>query len=348
MYIVIAGAGTVGIGAATKLARENHNIAVIDNDPLKIELLSTIDCQAIRGSASSPAALRKAGIEKADMFLAVTNDDHVNIVSGLIAKSYNVQTKIGKVGNAEFSKEEPIFRLKEGRVFDYIISPNQEAAKEIIRYLTEFDIPLDFNYFGRQKGAIVTQPLSIDHPFIGKTLNQLRSEGLGHELIVAAIDRERLETDEPTVDTIIPSQDETLQERDIIYIAGPIHEIRSFVASEEEESSKQVIIVGATELSQIVAKEIERIKGWYVKIIDPDIRKCEVLSEVLEKTLVLHGEGTDASLLKQEKIEYSQAIIALMRDEEEKNILIGLLGKSLKASKALCLTEKSEIGRAHV
>lgn len=342
MYIVIAGAGTVGIGAATKLARENHNIAVIDNDPSKIELLGAIDCQAIRGSASSPTTLRRAGIEKADMFLAVTNDDHVNIVSGLIAKSYNVQTKIGKVGNAEFSKEEPIFRLKEGGVFDYIISPNQEAAKEIIRYLTEFDIPLDFNYFGRQKGAIVTQPLSTDHPFIGKTLSQLRSEGLGHELIVAAIDRERLETDEPTVDTIIPSQDEMLQERDIIYIAGPIHAIRSFVASEEEEGTKQVIIVGATELSQLVAKEIERTKGWYVKIIDPDIRKCEALSEVLDKTLVLHGEGTDASLLKQEKIEYSQAIIALMRDEEEKNILIGLLGKSLKASKAFCLTEKAD------
>jgi len=342
MYIVIAGAGTVGIGAATKLARENHNIAVIDHDPSKIELLGNIDCQPVRGSASSPATLRTAGIEKADMFLAVTNDDHVNIVSGLIAKSYNVTTKIGKISNSEFHKEDPILKLRTGGIFDYVISPNQEAAKEIIRYLTEFDIPLDFNYFARQKGAIVTQPLAMDHPFIGKTLSQLKSSGLGQELMVAAIDRERLETDEPTVDTIIPTQDEMLQERDIIYIAGSIHAIRGFIASEEEERTKQVIIVGANELSLEVAREIERTKGWYVKIIDPDLSRCERLSEVLDKTLVLHGEGTDSSLLKQEKIELSQAIISLLRDDEEKNILIGLLGKSLKASKALCLTEKED------
>jgi trk system potassium uptake protein TrkA len=343
MDIVIAGAGTIGIGAADKLSKENHSIAVIDHDRSKIDLVSnSIDCRTIIGSASSPETLRKAGIEKADMFLAVTNDDHVNIVSGIIAQSYNVNTRIGKINNAEFHREDPILKLRQGKVFHYLISPNQEAAQEIIRYLTRFDTPIDFNYFAREKAAIVTQSLSVDHPFIGKKLSELRSSGLGQELLIVAIDREGLETDEPTVETIIPTQDALLQEKDVIYVAGSLKAIEGFITSREEAGAKQVLIVGANELSLTVAREIERTKGWYVKIIDPDVTRCEKLSVQLDKTLVLHGEGTDAGLLKQEKIEHSQAIIALMRDDEEKNILIGLLGKSLKASKALCLTEKQD------
>lgn len=334
MHIVIAGAGTLGLGTAEKLVKENHEIVLIDNDPEKVEMVNnSIDCQTILDSCSSVRALRRAGIEKTDMLLALTNDDHVNIVTGMIAREFNVRIKIAKIGNPEFHEPDHTLQLRQNKIFDHIISPDKAAAEEIIR-LFEMPLATDFNYFANQRAAIVAINIEEGHHLVGQKLSQLKDEGIGSDKIIAAIDRGE--------DTIIPTEDVEILEGDIIYVAGSRSKISMFAREKSKSDSRQIIIVGGGHLSQSVAKALENI--LQVKIIESDYSECERLARELKKAMVLHGEGTDAGLLKAEKIDHCQAIISLTRDEES-NILVGLLGKSLGAEKAFCLTQKQDYSK---
>jgi trk system potassium uptake protein len=343
MNIVIAGAGTVGLGAADKLSKEGHDIVLIDSDPDKVQLVkSTVDVEVIQGDASSLKILRQARIADAGMFLALTNDDHVNIIAGMIARedSNGEQTKIAKISDPELNDPEHVLKFNTLNIFDHRISPSREAADEIIQKLTKFHSPHGLNYCARKKAIVITQPVGADHPFAGKSTGDISITDA--KLRVVAIDREVDEGEEPTIITLIPREETEIHVKDIIYLAGSVEDIESYLAEGEESGSKQVIIVGGNDLSLTVAREIEAMTGWFVKIIDPELSVCENLSKKLSKSLVLHGEGTESSLLRSEKISQCVAILALFRDQEEKNILIGLLGKSLGAKKALCLTEKSD------
>lgn len=334
MHIVIAGAGTLGQGAVEKLAKENHELVLIDNDPAKIDRVSnSVDCQTVLACATSEKALRSAGIEKADMFLALTNDDNVNIVSGMIAREFNVPIKICKIGDPEFHNEDHILQLKRHKIFDLIISPDKAAADEIIR-LFEMPVASDFNYFAKNKGAIVAVTIDKDHHFAGKYISELRNEGIGTDKIIAAIDRDN--------GTLIPTEDLQILENDTIYVAGSRWVIRKFARERTQSDMRQIIIVGGGHLSLAVARELENI--LQVKIIESDFARCEELAVQLSKAMVLHGDGTDTVLLKSEKIENCQALISVTRDEES-NILIGLLGKSLGAQKAFCLTQKQDYSK---
>lgn len=334
MHIVIAGAGTLGQGAVEKLAKENHELVLIDNDPAKIDRVSnSVDCQTVLANATSEVALRYAGIEKADMFLALTNNDHVNIISGMIAKEFNVPIKICKIGDPEFHNEDHILQLKRNRVFDLIISPDKAAADEIIR-LFEMPVASDFNYFAKNKGAIVAVNIDEEHHFAGKLISELQDEGIGTDKIIAAIDRDN--------GTIIPTEDMEIVVNDTIYVAGSRWVIRKFARERTHNDIRQIIIVGGGHLSLTVARELENI--LQVKIIESEFKRCEELAGQLSKAMVLHGDGTDAGLLKSEKIDHCQALISVTKDEES-NILVGLLGKSLGAQKAFCLTQKQDYSK---
>ncbi|MCO4782557.1 MAG: Trk system potassium transporter TrkA [Candidatus Cloacimonetes bacterium] len=334
MHILITGAGSLALAAAEKFVKENHNIVLVDNDPQKVEYVSNlIDCQTILGSASSLKTLREAGIERADMLLALTNDDHVNIITGLMAKEYNISKKIAKISDREFYNPNHILQLRSKGIFDLMISPEKAAADEITR-LFEAPRASDYCFIANNRGAIVATLIETDHPFIGKTLSQLQADGIGTHLMVVAIDRNN--------DTLIATSDLEIEVGDTIYVTGSRPMVRNFASLKSKNERKQIIIVGGNKLGFHVAKALETILP--VKIIDPDRARCEVLAEKLTKAVVLNGSGTDTSLLKEEKIEHCQAIISLSSDEES-NILVGLVGKSLGAEKALCLTQKQQYSK---
>ncbi|PCJ19098.1 MAG: Trk system potassium transporter TrkA [Candidatus Cloacimonadota bacterium] len=334
MHILITGAGSLALAAAEKFVKEDHNIVLIDNDPQKVEYVSNlIDCQTILGSASSLQTLREAGIEKADMLLALTNDDHVNIITGLIAKEYNIPVKIAKISEREFYDPNHILQLRTKGIFDLMISPEKAAADEITR-LFEAPLASDYCFIANNRGAIVATLIESDHPFVGKKLSQLQNDGIGTHLMIVAIDRGN--------DTLIATNDLEIFEGDTIYVTGARPMVRHFASLKSKKERKQIIIVGGNRLGFHVAKALETILP--VKIIDPDRKRCEELAEKLTKAVVLNGSGTDTSLLKEEKIEHCQAIISLLNDEE-RNILVGLVGKSLGAEKALCLTQKQQYSK---
>lgn len=335
MHILITGAGSLALAAAEKFVKESHNIVLVDNDPQKVEYVANlIDCQTVLGSASSLATLREAGIERADMLLALTNDDHVNIITGLMAKEYNIPVKIAKISEREFYSPNHILQLRTKGIFDLMISPEKAAADEITR-LFEAPLASDYCFISNNRGAIVATLIEADHPFIGKKLSQLQSiDATLTHLKIVAIDRNN--------DTLIATSDLEIEVGDTIYVTGNRPGVRLFAKSKSKNERKQIIIVGGNKLGFHVAKALETILP--VKIIDPDRRRCEELSEKLTKAVVLNGSGTDTSLLKEEKIEHCQAIICLSSDEES-NILVGLVGKSLGAEKALCLTQQQHYSK---
>jgi trk system potassium uptake protein TrkA len=332
MHIIIAGAGNFGLGAAEKLSRENHDIILIDKNPEKIEMVSsTIDCQTVVGSASSLKILKEAGIDgKADMLLAMTNDDHVNIISCLIAKEFNLQKRIAKISDPEFHEPGHVLELKAGNI---LVSPEKSAADEIVR-LFEMPLASEFNYFAKSLGAVATFHIDSKHPFVGKALQELKSAGIGVDFIVTAIDRNN--------HTIVPKGQVIIEENDTIYLAGAREKIRGLAADKSEKSAKQIIIVGGGNLACRVALALQNV--FPVKIIEPDYNICKDLAQKLNRTIVLNGDGTDTQLLKTEKIDKCKAILSLTSDEES-NILIGLLGKSMGAEKAICLTHKQEYSK---
>jgi trk system potassium uptake protein TrkA len=334
MYIIITGAGSFGLSAAEKLANENHEIALVDRNPDKIEHISnTIDCKTVCGGASSLKTLKEAGIQKADMVLAMTNDDHVNILTCMIAREYNIQRKIAKISDPEFYADDHILRFKEQRIFELMVSPEKAAADEIIKLL-EMPMASEFSYYAKGMGAVAAFQMEDGHPFIGKQLQELKELGIGMDFLIAAIDRGN--------DTIIPKGDDSISLNDTIYMAGARDKIREFALEKAKIQSRQIMIVGGRNLSFRIASALEN--HFQVKIIEPDYDSCEKLSTELKRTIVLNGEGTDTSLLKSEKIDSCRALLCCTSDEES-NILIGLLGKSLGAQKAICLTQKQEYSK---
>ncbi|MBW7876057.1 MAG: Trk system potassium transporter TrkA [Candidatus Cloacimonetes bacterium] len=334
MYIIVTGAGNFGRGAAEKFARENHDIVMIDTDPAKVSSVKrSIDCRAITGSATSRKVLEQAGIRKADMLIAMTSDDHVNIITGLLGKEYNVPCRIGKINNMEFHEPDCPLRLRENRVFDLILSPENAAADEILRLL-QTPKASDIHYFAHNHGAVAVTTVTEGHPYIGRHLYDMKEYGFGVSLIVAAIDRGN--------ETMIPRGDVKILENDVLYVAGSRESMKPFLGEMTERDSKTIIISGGSQLSLRIAKQLET--QMQVKIIDEDRERCERLSELLSSTIVLHGSATDASLLKEEGIENCEALLALSEDEES-NILVGLLGKSMGAEKAYCLAQKVEYAK---
>jgi trk system potassium uptake protein TrkA len=333
MYIIVTGAGGFGLSAAEKLAKENHDIVLVDENPDKVDQVSnSIDCQTVYGNAASEKVLKEAGIAKADMILAMTNNDHVNIVTCMIAREYNVYYKLAKIGDPEFYDESHILGLKRQKIVDFMVSPEKAAAEEIVR-LFETPLASEFNYFAKGRGAVAAMQVDENHPFSGKLIMDLKPMGIGVDFLITTIDR--------GAETIIPKGNTCIEPNDMIYIAGAREKIRRFV-SEKATGNRQIILVGGNNLSFRVAKALENI--MQVKIIEPDYQICEALSTALNKTIILNGEGTDSTLLKAEKIDSCKAIVSVTPDEES-NILIGLLGKSLGAQKALCLTQKQEYSK---
>lgn len=341
MYVIITGAGSFGLGAAEKIQAMGHEIAFVDRDPDKIHTIAkSYDCKTVLGSATSAEVLLEAGLEKADMLLAMTNDDHANIVTGLVAREYNVQRRIAKLVTQDFFHHYPV-RLK-GDIFHDIINPEEAAAEEFLR-LFDLRNTSDVQYFAGDQAACIAYRITEDGPLTGKAVGDLKQvEKFGTHLKIAAIERyeKASETDEKKeLRTIIADGQKTIESGDMVYIVGSRKDVEAFTGSNQVHNSKTCILVGGGSLALRIAKRLEGIMK--VKVIEEDRHKCEILSSQLERAMVLHASGSDASLLKAERVDNCEAFITATLSEE-KNILMGIHAKQLGAQKSYCLVQQRE------
>lgn len=330
MKIIVIGAGEVGYNLAMKLSKESHDVVVIDHDPEKVRHIDeTLDVKALLGKGSSPGALKEAGIEEAEMVIAVTDSDEINMVVCLIAGTQSkVPKRIARIRNLEYTRETQIFDEQHLDI-DLCINPEMETARTIVR-LTENPGSADFAEFADGKVELLGVKIEEDSYVVGKKLRELREvRDLFPDLkvLIVAISRnERI---------VIPHGDETIFVGDILYAVVDRHSIRNVLGylRKEEEPVKRVFIAGGSHIAFEVARQLQD-RGITVRMIEKDPMRCQQMAESLEKVLILQGEITDQKLLREEGIEDSDFFVSAS-DDENSNILASLLAKRLGARKTI-------------
>jgi trk system potassium uptake protein TrkA len=328
--INIVGAGEVGFHIAQRLSEEGHDVVLIDKDPEKIQRISEqLDVQAHLGSGTSPRVLRDSGIAEADLLVAATDSDEVNLISCLLARNQNqYMLKVARVRNEEYLAEKVLFS-QDFLGIDHIINP-QSAMVESIITLMKVPGAADVIDFVGGRVKLIAFQLPKDSPFIGRELISFRE--LEGRLLVGAIVRKN--------QVVIPRGEDRIEADDLIYVVIRNDEMGSVLElfDIKAESLRRVLIVGAGQTGTALATALDQT-DISAKIIDKDADTCADLAEKLERVIVISGDGTDKDLLLEENIGDMDFMVAITGDEES-NILMSILGKGLGASKTITRVSK--------
>ncbi len=335
MKIIILGAGQVGGTLAEHLAIEGNDITVVDTDSDRLkELQNRLDIRTVRGKASFPDVLRLAGGDDADMLVAVTNSDEVNMMACQVAHTvFKTPTKISRIRAQEYTQYKELFG-NQAIPIDVFISPEQEVTNYIKRLL-QYPGSLEVQAFADNKVMLVGSKAYYGGPLVGQELKFLREHLTSDvDTRVAAIYR-RGEAILPQASTVIEVDDE------VFFIAAK-KDIRTVMAElrRSEAPYKRIIIAGGGNIGARLALALE--PHYHVKLIDHNRPRCERLSEkVKSKTIIVNGSATDKELLLEANIENTDVFCALTNDDEV-NVMSSMLAKQLGARKVMTLINKAQ------
>ncbi|MGD0828020.1 MAG: Trk system potassium transporter TrkA [Desulfobaccales bacterium] len=330
MKIIIVGAGEVGFHLAKWLSREDKDIVVIDQAPEALQRVEEqLDVQTIRGAGSHPQVLLEAGVQKADVLLAVTDRDEVNLVCCLFADLLRGGLpKVALVRQEEYAphREALIRRLN---ITD-IINPDRELIKAILRILSAPEME-EVNDFVGGSIKMIGGVLPAASPLCGRIRDLPLVIERKHLIIAALVRQDRL---------IIPKGKDTLQAGDLVYFVCRDKDLDFALQlfNQRPDPLKNLMIMGGGRIGGELARELE-IRRYRVKLIERNPERCKQLSGLLRRTLVLQGSATDQELLIQENIGGMDMVLALTGDDET-NILSCLLAHRLGARKLLARVNK--------
>ncbi len=331
MNIIIIGGGQVGGSLAMVLAGEANNITVIDTDPSRLqELQDRLDIRTVNGTGCHPGILMRASIEDADMVIALTNSDEINMLACQVAHTlFRTPTKIARVRSqnylvAEF--KDKLFNDNNVPV-DYLITPEQVVTDHIYRLIKQPG-SLQVLDFADGKLQLVAVKAFRDGPLVGNELRSLHEHMPKVDARVAAIYRRD--------HSIVPEGSTVIEEGDEVFFIASKEHIRTVMGElrQLENPYKRVIVVGGGNIGFRLARKIEN--AYSVKVIDFSQKRCDYIAERLDSTIVLNGSATDQELLLQENIDQSDVFIAVTNDDEV-NIMASLLAKRLGARKVMTL-----------
>lgn len=332
MKIIILGAGQVGASVSEALANEANDITVIDSNAKRLqELQDRLDIRTVVGHASYPEILSQAGADDADMIIAVTNSDEINMVACQIAYTiFHTPTKIARVRSVEYLSQPQLF-AQEALPVDVLISPEQLITDYILR-LIENPGALQVLDFAGGKVQLVGLKAFYGGPLVGHELRTLREHMPGIETRVAAIFR-RGKAITPEGNTIIEADDE------VFFVAAKKH-IRSVMGELRrlDKPIKRVIIAGGGNIGKRLSSALEQ--NYQVKIIDHNPSRTDSISHEVDKAIVLLGDAADEDLLLEENIEHTDVFCAVTNDDEA-NILSAMLAKRLGARKVMALINRT-------
>lgn len=328
MKIIILGAGQVGGTLAEHLAGEANDITVVDTDGDRLrDLGDRLDIRTVQGRASFPTVLRQAGADDADMLIAVTNSDEINMIACQVAYTlFNTPTRIARVRESAYLTRTGLFD-NEAIPIDVLISPEQVVTNYIKR-LIEYPGSLQVIDFAEGKAQLVGVRAYYGGPLVGQQLRQIREHMPNVDTRVAAIFR-RNRAITPKGDTIIEADDEVF----FIAAKGNIRAVMSELRR-LEEGYKRIVIAGGGNIGERLAEAIE--SRYQVKIIEKNPARCRYLSETLDSTVVLQGSASDRDLLIEENISEADIFLALTNDDEA-NIMSSLLAKRMGAQKVMAI-----------
>lgn len=329
MRIIILGAGQVGGTLAEHLAGEDNDITVVDKDSRRLrELQDRLDLRTLGGSASLPHILAQAGAEDADMLVAVTSSDEINMIACQVAQSlFNLPRKIARVREHDYLANREALFSREAIPVDVLISPEGLVTRSL-RRLLQYPGALQVLDFAEGKVQLVAVKARYGGALVGQQIASLRQHLPDVEMRVAAIFR-RERAVIPRGDTVIEADDEVFfiaAREDIAQVMGELRR--------QDRPYKRVVIAGGGHIGAHLAESIEQ--RYRVKVIELNLERCELLSQQLKHSTILHGSASNRDLLIEENIEATDVFLALTNDDEA-NVMASMLAKKLGARTVITL-----------
>jgi trk system potassium uptake protein TrkA len=321
MNIIICGAGRVGFTIAKQLSEQGHSITVIDQSSEDIQKIDeALDVKAIVGKATYPSILEKANASEADMIIAVTRNDEINMVICQIAFSiFNIPKKIARIRSQDYLN--PKFTTvynKENLPIDVIISPELEIAKSIQRKL-EAPGAIDSVPFAENKIRLLEILINDDCNLINIKLNELTKKHPNLDAnIIGVIRREKF---------LIPKKNDEILKDDKIYVIINSSQMSQTLEAfgHNEKISKKILIVGGGNIGFNLAKNLEEsLDAARVKIIEKDKDRSEFLANELNNTIIINGDALDEEVLIEANLEEAETVLALTNDDED-NLMVSVL-----------------------
>ena len=324
MKITIVGAGEIGELLCKDLAIEGNDITLIEEDPKILDkILSSSDIMGLVGNGANCEVLKEASVETADIFIAVTHSDEINIISSVIAKKMGAKYTIARVRNPEYSSQMKF--MSDSLGIDIMLNPEAEAAFFIARNL-EFPNALNVETFAGNKVNLVEVLIEKDTYLDGIKLMEFKNKYFA-SLLVCIVKRGQ--------EIYIPTGNFILQAGDRIYVTGIQSELSKFYKSlgHKEERIKSVIIIGGGRITYYLTDILlERMMD--VKIIEINENKAQELSGIYENAVIVHGDGTDSDLLDEERFGEYDACVSLTGIDEE-NIILSMYANKLGIKKTI-------------
>ncbi|MCA8974552.1 MAG: Trk system potassium transporter TrkA [Planctomycetes bacterium] len=330
MNILIVGLGEVGTYLAKVLSTEGHSITVIDPDLQRMRTVADLlDVQAVSGDGSRPDVLDRAEAHSADLLLAVSSDDKVNMLCCLFGKRMGAKKTVLRLRDTSAVRRSKTFYRKNLQ-HDLLLSLDDLAAEEIVKTVRQ-SRGLGVENFAEGKVQLQRFRIPESGPFTGKRLKEVKIPG---GMLIVAIDRDH--------DVIVPGGDDELLAGDEIFALGEPKAIASFEKKlgERRRSTRNVVVFGGARISKQVCMALER-EHVSVKIIVEDRGDAEQLSEALAGVTVLHGGATDINLLHEEHVGDCDAFLGIS-DQDERNLMSCQLARNLGAKRTVALVNKPD------
>ena len=324
LNIIIVGCGKVGTTLAEQLVKEGHAVTVIDKNPKRVQAVTDVcDALGIVGNGASHSLQVEAGIHNADLIISVTDSDELNLLCCTIATQVGNCSAIARVRTPDYSKEVNYLQNKLGLAM--IINPEMEAANEAARILY-LPSALEVNPFAHNMAEIVKFKIPEGNILDNMAISQLGNR-IDNDILICAIERNG--------EIFIPSGNFVLKAGDLLSFIAPIKHTKNFLKEIGFKTNKvkNTMIIGGGKVAYYLAERLLR-RGVSVKIIELDKSRCEELSLLLPKAIIINGDGTDQDLLLEEGIKDCESFVPLTGIDEE-NILLTLYAKQVSHAKVI-------------
>ncbi len=331
MNIIIVGCGRVGTTLAEKLNDDGNAVTVIDSSQEKVKTITgRCDIMGVVGNGATHTVQREAGVDAADLLIAVTNSDELNLLCCMIAKKEGNCRTIARVKNPEYSTEAEYFKNELGLAM--VINPEYAAAEEIARVL-RFPSALKIEPFVKGSVELIKFRLPVGSKLSGMAVKDVVMK-LHCDVLVCTIERGE--------QTFIPNGDFVFEDKDVISIVASFKNAKEFFENINYKgaSIKNALIAGGDVIAHYLCGILER-SSVSLKIIEKDLKNCEELSTKYPKTVVIHGNPNDQELLREEGVACTDAFVALSTQDEE-NILLSMFAKSEGCRKTVMKIKRTD------
>ena len=325
MRIVIIGAGEVGFHVAKALSQDDHDITVIDIDPVKCKRASeSLDVIVLEGNGASPRNLSEANVQDADYVLCLTRVDEVNLIASQQANELGAKKIIARLRNQQYTTRDSIIKPEKFGI-EHVIHPEREAVKEIVK-LVRHSYATQVGEFEGGRMQMIGIRIEESSPIIGKTVREICDEDRDFRFGIVTVLRDG--------ESHVPWSDFIFKHTDTAYFIVKKERLNSlmYMLGKEATETNSVVILGGSKIGRSIAQELE--EELNVRLIDSDREKAEWLASNLKQTMILHGDGTDVELLKAENIGEADSFITVTQNEQT-NLLSGMLAHHLGVKQAV-------------